>query len=185
MFDLAFDLANFANSVLSAILGGIISLVLSYYFFLRGKGLEMLTRWLTTNVSNAIIQQQYPQFFGPHAVHVSPNQPPPKNTDIPRLQTVIFPSAKASAGCTLEILCRVVDEGWNFLSSSGGLAIVDHHGRKHAVSPMGFGYMLARIPIVNTESPGRYQLTFEMHDIDKKTNMPLNSFTQTVDFEVA
>lgn len=184
MCNLGFDLANFINTVLGAILGGFISLAVSYYFFLRGKGLETLTNWLSHNVSNAIIQQQYPQFFGSLAVHGRTNEPSPKDPDVPRLEIVKFSPPQASVGGSLEILCRVVDEGWNFPSSSGGLTIIDHRGRRHAVSGVGFGYMLARIPIPGNENLGRYQLTFEMHDINKKTNLPLNHFKQTVDFDV-
>ena len=185
MLGLTFDLANFINAVLGAMLGGILSLAVSYYFFLRGKGLETITHWLSHNLSNAITQQQYPQFFGPMGHPAIPNEPPPKNPDIPRLQVVIFSPPKAPKGEAFEVLCRVVDEGWNFPSSSGGLSIVDHHGRRHAVSGAGFGYMLAKIPVSADENPGRYQLTFDMHDIDKKTNLPLNKFSQTVNFEVA
>jgi hypothetical protein len=185
MFDLTFDLANFINTVVGAFLGGIISLGVSYYFFSRGKGLETLTHWLSHNISNAIIQEKYPAFFGSPAVKKSPNEAPPKNTDIPRLEVVTFSSPVVSPGNSLEILCRVVDEGWNFPSSSGGLEIVDHHSVRHVVSGIGFGYMYAKVPIPENEGPGRYQLSFEMHDIDKKTNQPLNRFNQTVDFLVA
>lgn len=133
MFDLTFDIANFINTVVGAFLGGIMSLCVLSYFFLRGKGLETLTHWLSHNVSDAIIQEKFPQFFGALSVQKSPNEPTPKDTDIPRLQLVTFSSRAVALGSALEILCRVVDEGWNFPSSSGELEIVDHHSVRHAV----------------------------------------------------
>lgn len=184
MFNLTFDLVNFINTVFGAFLGGIISLGVSYYFFSRGNGLEKLTHWLAQNISHAIIQEKYPQFFGSLSVHKTPNESAPKDKDIPRLQVVTFSSPVVTPGTVLEILCRVVDEGNNFPSSSGGLEIVDQHSVKHAVSGIGFGYMYAKIPICKNQSSGQYQLTFEMHDIDKKTNQPLNRFNQTVDFAI-
>lgn len=184
MFNLTFNLANFINTVLGAFLGGLISLVVSYYFFIKGSGLETLMKWLSHNLGDSYIRQQHPQFFGPQAFVPSVSPQGPDNFDIPRIQTVIFPSNTVTAGQTQEILCRVVDEGWNFPSTNGGLVITDHTGVVHQVIGIGYGYMYANVRIPTSTSPGQYILTFEMHDIDKSTQKQLNSFTQKVQVQV-
>ena len=180
---LSFDLTAFINTIIGAFLGGVLSLAVSYYFFTRSRHVEQLTTWLAGNLSQSIVQQQFMQFYGGLAGQGIPNEAQPADADCPRLEQVRFFPARACAGGTLEILCRVSDAGWNFRTDSG-LTITDHRQRVHAVSSVGFGYMRASISIPATETPGRYRLTFDMHDIDKRSNMPNNRFTQTVNFEI-
>lgn len=184
MCGLTFDWANFINTLVGAILGGIISLVISYYFFIKGSGLETLMKWLSHNLGDTYIRQRFPQFFmgSAHFPNVTPKGPP--NLDVPRLQSVVFSSKVVKPGEAQEILCRVVDEGWNFPSNNGGLSITDHSGTTYQVVGVGYGYMYACINIPKSAQLGTQRLTFTMNDIDKSTQKQLNTFVQYVDIQI-
>ena len=178
MFGLTFDPVNFANTFLGAVFGGLISVVVSYYFFLKGKGLETVAQWMAHNLGESYVKQAHPQFFGKHAAYATPREAAPTNPDFPRLTTVICHPSKPLAGQHLEILCRVSDECWNFPMASG-LSIEDPNQRRYPVENAEFGYMYAKIPVTTANGVKNYILKFHMRD-QPSSGTP-NVFVQTIE----
>ncbi|WP_152606698.1 hypothetical protein [Aquabacterium sp. NJ1] len=171
MLNLTFDLASFINTLIGAILGGLISAAISYIFFLKGKGLDTLTHWMAGNLGDIFVKQAHPQFFGNSASHIKPIEPPPNNPDVPRLTTIIVSPPIVTAGQNLEILCRVSDECWNFPMASG-LVIIDDAGIPHPTRNAEFGYMYASIPVASVGIGKSYKIIFRMHDAPEDGGTP-------------
>ena len=178
MSGLTFDAVNFINIFFGAVFGGVISALISYYFFLKGKGLETVAQWTAQNLGEIFIKQAHPQFFGKNSTRVKPLEAGPKNLDVPRLTTVICYPEKPQNGEFLEILCRVSDESWNFPMASG-LTILDANLKKYSVENAEFGYMYAKIPVIANQGVNKYILEFHMQDQPSK-GLP-NTFMQTIE----
>lgn len=166
-----FDTANFITTVLGAFLGGLLGIAISYYFFIKGKAVAILTSWMANNLGEVLIRQMLPQFFNSASQNCNPTQPPPTDLDAPHLDIVIVNQTKTSSSQKLEILFRVSDEGWNFQMATG-VSLIDMTGIRHAAKNSLFGYMQAEIPILLNQPAGNYTIGFEMRDAPKNGNLP-------------
>lgn len=165
-----FDWASFANTVLGALLGGVLSAIISYFFFLKGKGLQFLTSWMANNLGDILIRQTYPQFFN-GGISCSPPPPNSNDLDIPHLDKVMVNQIKNLVENKLEILFRVSDSDWNFPMAAGVL-VRDSNKIAHAAKNSMFGYMQVEIALSTAQEPGGYEIFFEMHDVQKNGKSP-------------
>jgi hypothetical protein len=179
MPNITFDLANFLTTLLSAILGGLISAAISYYFFIKSKPLGVLTSWMANNTGESHVRQALPQFFGLKSTCYIPVERTPSDLDVPHLDKVIVNEIKSNLGRKLEILFRVSDHGMNF-QMAAGVAIKDSTGMNHTANNSLFGYMRVDIPILSSQPSGKYKLSFDMVDQPSKGKAP-KSFTQTIE----
>lgn len=178
MQNITFDLANFWNTLFSAILGGLISAGISYYFFIKSKPLEALTSWMANNTGESQIRQALPQFFSSKSTNYTPIEQRPSDLDIPHLDRVIVNEVKSSNERKLEILFRVSDHGMNFPMAEG-VSIKDGSGIMHASKNSLFGYMRVDIPVLLSQPSGKYKLIFNM--VDQPDKGKSKSFTQTIE----
>ena len=179
MQNITFDLVNSLNTLLSAILGGLISAAISYYFFTQSKPLAALTSWIADNTGESQVRQALPQFFGLKSTSYIPIEQAPSDLRVPHLDKVIVNEIKSNPGRKLEILFRVSDHGMDF-QMAAGVSIRDSSGINHTAKNSLFGYMRVDIPILSTQPLGKYSLIFDMVDQPNKGKAP-NSFKQTIE----
>ena len=178
MQHIIFDLANFWNTLISAILGGLISAGISYYFFIKSKPLEALTSWMANNTGESQIRQALPQFFSSKSTNYIPIEQLPSDLDVPHLDKVIVNEVRNSIDRRLEILFRVSDHGMNFPMAEG-VSIKDGSGITYASKNSLFGYMRVDIPLLSGQPSGKYKLIFNM--VDQPNKGKPKSFTQTIE----
>jgi hypothetical protein len=178
MLETAFSQIIALSNIINLIIGGCVSALVSWWFFRKSKPLEELTKeiheslseqkkltqWLSGHLGRQYIKDVLPQFsnskffLGPNA------QPTTQDLDQPYLQFVCITRSLPSK---VQILCRVVDQCWNF-NSTNGLKI-EYQNKFYHPDALLYGYMLLDIPL--QELSNNQSVLFKFHLVDSIGNL--------------
>lgn len=156
---------------IGTLLGGTASLVITHLYFVKGKGLQRLTQFLTYNIEMAMLPNIYTNYFNSSPkIHLRFDTKK-KKEEHPHLSEFILPVKHLAPGEEYTALFRVSDFGMDFYMAEHTNAIFSNE--EINVKNEVFGFMSMPIKIPKSASKSKYFLEFKF--IDAKGNAGAHS----------
>lgn len=164
------------NQVIGAVIGAIVSIAISWYFYRRADlpaqvANEMIDNILFINIQDRLGEQLL--FYDyPHEIQL------PKDQDTPHVAQFWYSTNAPEQGESVLILFRVVDTGRNF-GGSQFIEVTDTASMlSFPVARQGHGYYAVKIDFAVNALIGQHTITFKLTDRKRK------SYTQSLKINV-
>ena len=162
-------------------LGGIISFAISLYFFRKGEFATRLLQFTAYNAERQYIEKKIlPLEKSERSRSYYFDRPQGQDDDIPHLhKAIVTPHTitmnEVRAGAKVGIVFQVTDEGLNF-NCADATSATHEYGKKEnlEVRNMDYGWMYVEIPILKSQSPREYFVSFEFTDGNHKNTSRLS-----------
>jgi len=160
--------------ILAFILGSIISLAMSWYFYKKSDFSSRVTSAMAEDVLLLLIQNKLGMDFIFHGK--IPGSSLPKNLDTPHILQYWLSNRSVKSGEDLHLLFRVEDTDFDF---SGDVEITEMESHVSYVSKrQGHGYYWCKIGCPKNATPGLHTISLKLKDSKD------NEHTHFIKFEV-
>ncbi len=160
------------NQVIGAVIGAIVSIAISWYFYKKADlpaqvANEMIDNILFINIQDRL-GEQFLFYDYPHEIQL------PKDQDTPHVAQFWYSTNAPKQGESVLILFRVVDTGRNF-GGSQFIEVTDTASMlSFPVARQGHGYYAVKIDFADNALTGQHTITFKLTDRKRK------SYTQSL-----
>jgi hypothetical protein len=167
---------NFVDTLVGAVIGTIVSFVMSWYFYKKADFPARVMGEMTENVLAMFIQSRLGQNFE-FDEQVSKNQLP-KDQDTPHIIHFWHTAEKLQQGGSAWILFRVEDTGLNFDGAKYVEVTETSSEIRFPVSREGHAYYSCKVNFPDNAIVGQHTVTLKLTDSKGK------SYTQSLKFDV-
>lgn len=150
------------STLIGVIAGGVVSLGITHLYFLKGKGMDRIIRFMTFNLEKAMLPNIFSHFTSRPKIHLEFFNSRPKNLNEPHLTELIIPASEIVPETPYTVLFRVSDEAIDFNMSEG--TALNLNGKILPVKDEPFGFMSFELLLPKTASEATYNLNFEFVD---------------------
>lgn len=186
-----FELKDIISILIGCLFGGIASLAISHWYYLKTKPLEQLSEYqnmllesIFSGLRTTLIHNNLREFFDPHGprdlLTTGVNTDAP---DTPQLIYAILEHHEIPRGTSARLLLRVIDHGLNFINPQGAI-IIDHHGSHLPITNMGFGCMMTTLHAREDDKIGAHEISIQLQDRPETGKTP-NKISYSLSFDIS
>jgi hypothetical protein len=177
-----FDLKDVISIAIGTSIGGVISWLVTHFYWLKSKPLENISKQIQnmnqtmyTGLRQNFVYDKYPEFSAFTAF--SPDVPlfDATNLDRPQLHWIRFQKIPTS-GERVKFLMKVIDEGLNFENPEGA-KVIDYKNHNLTLIDAGFGCIIGEL---QTEKNDKGMKTLTITLTDNPLNSKPNTYSATV-----
>jgi hypothetical protein len=156
------------NQLIGALIGTVVSFVVSWYFYRKADFPSKVTAEMTENVLLMLIQDRLSESF--EFNEEAPRTQLPKDLDVPHILHFWLSKKRVKPGESFIALFRVEDTGLNFYGPNIIEVTEVESGVSFPVTRQGHGYYSCQVNCPSNATPGLHAVRFKLTDSEGKSH---------------